>query len=636
MSDQIHRDDDYLSCEHYLSATTDEQGIHRFFEQNKYYFSLNENGKVILRSEGYSSESGRETGIASVLKNMVSDDNYQTKMLPDGKWILCLKAGNNQEIGRSCPVNSEEEARAFLPSERAKSVEALKIASANESTNVDRISDKVADDYMICREYEEKIDSISTKYPDFISFKHENTEKYYFAWVNSKKEIVLRSEGYPTPSARDNGMDSVVKNREIKERFKVVESHGAYFLVLKAGNHQEIGRSCPKDSEAALWALIEPKLSDDKSNGNIEDDYMLCRNYEANIKSVSAKYDDFICFQHEPTNLHYFAWINKNGEIILRSEGYPTTTARDNGMESVRKNRENKDRFKVEEKHGAYFLVLKAGNHQEIGRSCPKDSEAALWALLAPLAGLSTAAFASVAATTGAAATVTASKETPQAEVVTPAASMAATPVVAEKSGFNWWWLLPLLLLAALFLLWRSCNDKTSEASDTSENAIQENTAEATDTVKTMTAEAETVVASSEATSAPSCDLNWILFDFDQFDLNSGAKSELDNMAKILKSNPDYNGFLKAYTDAKGSDEYNQKLSEKRALSAKNYLVKQGVNAARVATEASSKANPVAANTEDDSGRRYNRRVELYIRDKSGKEICNSIPPNVPSQLKAN
>jgi OmpA-OmpF porin, OOP family len=93
-------------------------------------------------------------------------------------------------------------------------------------------------------------------------------------------------------------------------------------------------------------------------------------------------------------------------------------------------------------------------------------------------------------------------------------------------------------------------------------------------------------------------------------------------------------GDLSAHTDAKGSNEYNDRLSKNRAEAAKSALVAMGIDASRLSTSASSEGTPIATNTDDDTGRRFNRRVELRVKDKSGKEICKSIPPDVPSSLK--
>ena len=106
-------------------------------------------------------------------------------------------------------------------------------------------------------------------------------------------------------------------------------------------------------------------------------------------------------------------------------------------------------------------------------------------------------------------------------------------------------------------------------------------------------------------------------------------------MAKILKENKDYVGVLSAHTDGRGTAAYNDDLSLRRAAAAKRTLVAMGIEAGRLKTKADGKGAPVAQNTQDDTGRQFNRRVELYIQDKNGKDICQSVAPNIPDALKA-
>ena len=66
-----------------------------------------------------------------------------------------------------------------------------------------------------------------------------------------------------------------------------------------------------------------------------------------------------------------------NHEIILTSEMYTTRAAAENGIESVQNNCENADRFETRESStGKPYFILKAGNHQEIGRSEMYESTA--------------------------------------------------------------------------------------------------------------------------------------------------------------------------------------------------------------------------------------------------------------------
>jgi outer membrane protein OmpA-like peptidoglycan-associated protein len=142
------------------------------------------------------------------------------------------------------------------------------------------------------------------------------------------------------------------------------------------------------------------------------------------------------------------------------------------------------------------------------------------------------------------------------------------------------------------------------------------------------------VTSANIPVETPSCDLNWILFDFDKSDIRPSAKAELEQMAKVLKDNKDYVGVLLANTDGIGTDSYNGALSLRRASAAKKILVGMGIEAGRLKTRANSKSSPFAQNTNDDEGRRFNRRVELYIQDRAGKNVCNSIAPNISDTLK--
>ena len=66
------------------------------------------------------------------------------------------------------------------------------------------------------------------------------------------------------------------------------------------------------------------------------------------------------------------------------------------------------------------------------------------------------------------------------------------------------------------------------------------------------------------------------------------------------------------YTDSVGSDEYNQRLSERRANSVKDYLETLGVSGSRLTAQGFGKTNPVASN-DTAEGRAQNRRVELVV-----------------------
>ena len=104
-----------------------------------------------------------------------------------------------------------------------------------------------------------------------------------------------------------------------------------------------------------------------------------------------------------------------------------------------------------------------------------------------------------------------------------------------------------------------------------------------------------------------------ILFDFDSSALKAASQAQLDQVAGVLAKYPETNIVVKGHTDAKGSDEYNQRLSERRASAVMNYLEDQGVGSSRITARGYGESMPVASN-DTEAGRAENRRVELSIK----------------------
>jgi outer membrane protein OmpA-like peptidoglycan-associated protein len=111
-----------------------------------------------------------------------------------------------------------------------------------------------------------------------------------------------------------------------------------------------------------------------------------------------------------------------------------------------------------------------------------------------------------------------------------------------------------------------------------------------------------------------------ILFDFDKAELKPQAQQALKQVAQVIRDRAKSTVVIEGYTDAKGSDNYNQKLSERRAQAVHKWLIERdGLGAVKMTAMGYGKNKPVASNTkpdgsDDPEGRQKNRRVEIVIR----------------------
>jgi outer membrane protein OmpA-like peptidoglycan-associated protein/tetratricopeptide (TPR) repeat protein len=109
-----------------------------------------------------------------------------------------------------------------------------------------------------------------------------------------------------------------------------------------------------------------------------------------------------------------------------------------------------------------------------------------------------------------------------------------------------------------------------------------------------------------------------IYFAFDKSNVITFYQTQIDSVYGVLMQNPAYMVEIQGHTDSKGTDEYNDKLSIRRAEEAKKYLVKKGIADNRITVKALGEKIPAAPNElgngeDDPEGRARNRRVEFKI-----------------------
>jgi OOP family OmpA-OmpF porin len=102
-----------------------------------------------------------------------------------------------------------------------------------------------------------------------------------------------------------------------------------------------------------------------------------------------------------------------------------------------------------------------------------------------------------------------------------------------------------------------------------------------------------------------------IFFRFGSDEIRSESEARLLEIAEVLKRHPDWKLNVEGHTDSMSADDFNQKLSERRAAAVKQWLVtRHGIAAARLATQGFGESRPRAPN-DTMAGRARNRRVEL-------------------------
>ena len=137
------------------------------------------------------------------------------------------------------------------------------------------------------------------------------------------------------------------------------------------------------------------------------------------------------------------------------------------------------------------------------------------------------------------------------------------------------------------------------------------------------------VLATHETARGLIMNMSDVLFDFNKYTLKSEAREKLAKISGILVAYPGLKLQVEGYTDNIGSEEYNQKLSEERADSVRDYLVSQSVVSDNVSAQGFGKTDPVADNSTD-AGRAQNRRVELVV---SGAPIGIQQQPPSPQGM---
>lgn len=143
-----------------------------------------------------------------------------------------------------------------------------------------------------------------------------------------------------------------------------------------------------------------------------------------------------------------------------------------------------------------------------------------------------------------------------------------------------------LILIAAIGLL-AACETAPKDAGDAAGSSASSSSSSSS-TASSSDGGSSSMSKADELTSIG----DTVFFDFDSSALSGDAKATLAAQAAFLASNPSITIVVEGHTDERGTREYNLALGERRASAARDYLVAQGVNTARIKTISYGKERP--------------------------------------------
>lgn len=357
-----------------------EFGYESFEEEDKHYFTVNQKGGPVLISEIYQSAAARDKGIASVKRNAKKEIRYAKERHPNGKYYFRLLAGNKQEIATSKWFdNSKDRDRAIEWLVGTGGTKRRKKSTRKPKTEVERT-------------YVNQGLSYPCSDITYSTFQSGGNKKYYFVFKDKNDKAILINgdvRGYETAEAAAAAIERIFEYAPDPKNYLRKESKNAkHYFFIKDENDKNVARGSlfykEKDvMEEAIKMIACGKVvaaggaASAESTGKnkaVLDDYLPCEAYTGAT--------GFHTFFNEERKEHYFAYNDQNGKTFLRSEGYSSTAGRDNGIESVKKNSPIDARWgKGSALNGKYhYYFLKAGNNQEIARSCYHTSEAEMLA----------------------------------------------------------------------------------------------------------------------------------------------------------------------------------------------------------------------------------------------------------------
>lgn len=160
-----------------------------------------------------------------------------------------------------------------------------------------------------------------------------------------------------------------------------------------------------------------------------------------------------------------------------------------------------------------------------------------------------------------------------------------------------------------------------------------------TDTTKDELAVADSIKDTQASITKPEQDIERItvknlLFTFDKYAVQQKYKDNLRRLAEFMAKHPEYAIELHGHCDHLGTDSYNKWLGKMRSKSVKEFLIAHGAHADKIEVFSHGETAPLAQSVADNAVRKYNRRVEIILKEDT--DLIEVLPIDVPEKHKLN
>ena len=329
--------------------------------EDKHYFMFNNaEDKMLFMTtnlKGFPTEKQVDEALAKAIELAPSEANYEGKVAKNGTYYFYLKDENGKNFGKSFFYKTEEDMRQAVGLLIGRAMGTG--APAGNVVDADAEA-KAAEEARLKAEADAKAKAeAETK-------RKAEEEARLKAEADAKAKAEAEAKRKAEEEARLKAEADAKAKAEAEADAKAKAEAEA---KRKADEDAKKAAAAAAVAAAATALALKKKQADDEERKVLRtDDYLPCKSYGGKT--------GFNKFYNEERSKHYFAYNDRNGNTLLRSEGYESEGARDNGLKAIIKNAPQKENWKKEVALGKYhYYALRSGNNQEVARSCYYESK---------------------------------------------------------------------------------------------------------------------------------------------------------------------------------------------------------------------------------------------------------------------